>query len=37
MEQAAWCLLTKQSPDTYMKLSALEREAFLDLATMPRR
>lgn len=26
---ATWCLLTKQSPDTYRSCSLLERRAFL--------
>lgn len=30
---AAWCLLTAQSPKTYMQLTRLERNAFVDVAT----
>ena len=28
VEQATWCLLTGQSPQTWKELSHLEREAF---------
>jgi hypothetical protein len=30
---AAWCLLANQTPDTYMQLSRLERQAFVDIKT----
>ena len=32
VEQAAWCLLTGQGPETWKQLSHLEREAFEEAA-----
>lgn len=29
---AAWCLLARQTPDVYMRLTALERDAFVEEA-----
>jgi hypothetical protein len=28
-QQARWCLITGQTPQTYYQLSALERQAFM--------
>ena len=34
---AAWCLLTGQSPETYLSLTNLQRTAFIDVAMRFRR
>jgi hypothetical protein len=36
-EQAAWCLLTGQSVQTYLTLTRLERHEFVKLAAKMRR
>lgn len=34
---AAWCLVTRQSPDTYRSLTVLERQAFIDVQNRGER